>query len=114
MADTEAQGEQFEEVLQAKSQEGNEMVMGLLRSLGGAVVYPDATNFETNKKLWNVYAKEWKPDATWVQDMVKPLGMSEDSLAFVGDEWSQIDHLEQVVAEYIHVSKPSFNSSRVS
>jgi SAM-dependent methyltransferase len=90
-----------EKHLQAKSQEGNEMVMQVLRSLGGAVVYPDCTNFETNKKLWNVYAREWKPDAGWVKDMVKPLGMDESSLAYVGDEWSQIDHLDEVIAQYI-------------
>eukprot|EP00968_Pinguiococcus_pyrenoidosus_P011498 scaffold926_cov248-Pinguiococcus_pyrenoidosus.AAC.11 len=36
------------------------------RSLGSALVYPDAGNFETNRKLWELYAAEWHPTQPWV------------------------------------------------
>ncbi|CAM9751580.1 unnamed protein product [Choristocarpus tenellus] len=50
-------------MLAAKSQEGNEMVAQLVKSLGSALVYADPGNFETNRKLWNNYAAEWDPEA---------------------------------------------------
>ena len=37
------------------------MVANLVQSLGSALVYPDAGNFETNRKLWDNYAAEWEP-----------------------------------------------------
>ena len=39
----------FENALQEKSKQGNEMVLGLVQSLGAAMVYPEATNVETNR-----------------------------------------------------------------
>ena len=39
----------FEHALQEKSKQGNEMVLGLVQSLGAAMVYPEATNVETNR-----------------------------------------------------------------
>lgn len=44
---------------------GNEMVANLVRSLGSALVYPDAGNFDTNRKLWDNYAAEWEPNARY-------------------------------------------------
>jgi hypothetical protein len=32
-------------------------------ALSSSVVYADASNTETNRKLWNEYAKSWSPDA---------------------------------------------------
>lgn len=49
--------------LTEKSKAGNEMVANLVQSLGSALVYPDAGNFETNRKLWDNYAAEWEPNA---------------------------------------------------
>ncbi|CAN0227757.1 unnamed protein product, partial [Ectocarpus sp. 8 AP-2014] len=42
------------------------MVSNLVQSLGSALVYPDAGNFDTNRKLWDNYAAEWEPDARFV------------------------------------------------
>lgn len=39
------------------------MVANLVQSLGSALVYPDAGNFDTNRKLWDNYAAEWEPSA---------------------------------------------------
>lgn len=49
--------------LTEKSKAGNEMVANLVQSLGSALVYPDAGNFDTNRKLWDNYAAEWEPNA---------------------------------------------------
>jgi hypothetical protein len=35
------------------------MVLALLDQLQEAVVYTDAGNISTNRKLWDNYAKEW-------------------------------------------------------
>lgn len=43
------------------------MVSNLVQSLGSALVYPDAGNFDTNRKLWDNYAAEWEPDARFVK-----------------------------------------------
>lgn len=51
------------DVLTEKSRQGNEMVANLVKSLGSALVYPDAGNLETNRKLWDNYAAEWEPNA---------------------------------------------------
>lgn len=53
------------EALGEKSKQGNEMVANLVQSLGSALVYPDAGNLETNRKLWDNYAAEWEPSARW-------------------------------------------------
>lgn len=42
------------------------MVSNLVQNLGSALVYPDAGNFDTNRKLWDNYAAEWEPDARFV------------------------------------------------
>lgn len=51
------------DTLTEKSKAGNEMVANLVQSLGSALVYPDAGNFDTNRKLWDNYAAEWEPNA---------------------------------------------------
>lgn len=51
------------DALTEKSKAGNEMVANLVQSLGSALVYPDAGNFDTNRKLWDNYAAEWEPNA---------------------------------------------------
>ncbi len=51
------------DALTEKSKAGNEMVANLVHSLGSALVYPDAGNFDTNRKLWDNYAAEWEPNA---------------------------------------------------
>jgi 2-polyprenyl-3-methyl-5-hydroxy-6-metoxy-1,4-benzoquinol methylase len=94
--------EPFEAALQDKSKQGNEMVINLIQQLGSAVVYPDTTNAGTNKKLWDLYAKEWSPESDWVQQMTANLGDEEKcKLDCVGDEWSTADDLDYVVREYI-------------
>eukprot|EP00820_Chromera_velia_P009684 Cvel_21353.t1-p1 / transcript=Cvel_21353.t1 / gene=Cvel_21353 / organism=Chromera_velia_CCMP2878 / gene_product=hypothetical protein / transcript_product=hypothetical protein / location=Cvel_scaffold1995:312-1470(-) / protein_length=75 / sequence_SO=supercontig / SO=protein_coding / is_pseudo=false len=52
-----------------KSEDKSSAVLDLVRSLGSALVYPESTNIETNRKLWNQYAKQWDPGCSWVQRM---------------------------------------------
>ena len=49
------------------------MVLNLIQQLGSAMVYPDCTNVETNRKLWDLYAQEWDPQVQWVQQMASHL-----------------------------------------
>ncbi len=37
----------------------NQLVLQTIRSLSAAFVYPEPTNVETNRKLWDEYAKSW-------------------------------------------------------
>lgn len=54
--------ENVEDDFVKKSADGALMVTNLIQSLGSSLVYPDAGNFETNRKLWNMYASEWDPE----------------------------------------------------
>jgi len=117
-----------EEKLQAKASQGNEMVLQLVQSLGEAMVYPDPGNFRTNRKLWDLYAKDWSEDSAWVVGMAQgshsgdgeacatsssrsaeggggdgdaKVGGTCEPLKFVGDEWSTAQDLLTVVADFI-------------
>ncbi|CBN73823.1 methyltransferase type 12 [Ectocarpus siliculosus] len=87
------------DTLTEKSKAGNEMVSNLVQSLGSALVYPDAGNFDTNRKLWDNYAAEWEPDASWVQKMAQ--GSKTERLEVVGDEWSTRDDVMRVINDFI-------------
>eukprot|EP00743_Colponemidia_sp_Colp-15_P009231 GILK01010079.1.p1 GENE.GILK01010079.1~~GILK01010079.1.p1 ORF type:complete len:284 (-),score=41.78 GILK01010079.1:85-936(-) len=96
----------FESELQKESGRGDtDIVKQVVRSLSSALVYPDAGNIETNRKLWDNYAKNWSPQTPWVKNMVSHLPLSEDEkeshLHTVGDEWSDKQSLQQVVEEFI-------------
>lgn len=87
------------DALSEKSKQGNAMVANLVQSLGSALVYPDAGKIETNRKLWDNYAAEWEPDASWVQKMAQ--GSKTERLELVGDEWSTRDDVMRVIDDFI-------------
>ncbi|CAM9507307.1 unnamed protein product [Discosporangium mesarthrocarpum] len=91
--------QECEVMLAAKSQQGNEMVSQLVKTLGSALVYADVGNFETNRKLWDNYAAEWGPNISWVQTMAR--GSRADRLDIVGDEWSTREEVARVVQEFV-------------
>jgi SAM-dependent methyltransferase len=64
-------------------------------------VYTDSGNISTNRKLWDNYAKEWDPNREWVKRMAGNLSEEEKKLRHVGDEWSDVPSLNQVIREYI-------------
>ena len=70
--------ELYEAVLHEKSKQSNQMVLNLIQQLGSAMVYPDCSNPETNRKLWDLYAKEWSPSIDWVQQMSSHLPAESD------------------------------------
>ncbi|CAM9669585.1 unnamed protein product [Chrysoparadoxa australica] len=66
------------------------------------MVYPDAGNFETNRKLWDIYAQEWSVGTDWVQSMAAGSAKGEAmALHLVGDEWSPRADLMEVVEQFI-------------
>lgn len=88
------------------------MVVDLIRSLSGAIVYPDAGNFATNRKLWDLYAEDWDPQSDWVRSMSARTDGREAPeekggsgagarQRFVGEEWSCDSEVEEVVRDFI-------------
>jgi len=75
----------------------------LVQTLSSSIVYTESPNFETNKKLWDNYAREWSPEAEWVQKMVKnlPIENQEPICTILGEEWSDKSSLNQVIEEFI-------------
>src|SRR4051794_32630333 len=91
-----------------------EILKSVLHNLSGALVYTEPTNIETNKKLWNQYAKNWNsnnnasnankgnanntsnnddnkstpPPSEWVVKMASQVNRTANDLPFIGCEWS--------------------------
>ena len=103
----------FEEHLKAVSRSNaSPLALQMVQQLGGAIVDCDPGNKATNRKLWDLYAKEWGADKKFVADMANSLGLESaearaDALKLIGDEWSQREALEEVFADFIapHVGK---------
>mmetsp|Transcript_30919 Transcript_30919/g.49894 ORF Transcript_30919/g.49894 Transcript_30919/m.49894 type:complete len:278 (-) Transcript_30919:473-1306(-) len=89
---------------------GTNAVLALVQSLAPAVAYKES-NLESNRKIWNLYAKDWQPDRDWVRKMADNLGdeWKDDAnpLTFVGDEWSDRRSLDQVLEEFVSPFCPS-------
>ena len=80
----------------------NQLVLQTVRELSAAFVYPERTNVETNRKLWDEYAKSWDDGkCEWVQTMAGHVGREGEMLEHVGDEWSDSDSLQQVLDEFL-------------
>ena len=86
--------ELYEAVLHEKSKQSNQMVMNLIQQLGSAMVYPDCSNPETNRKLWDLYAKEWSPSIDWVQQMSSHLPAENDDVQGIATHSATVDHIE--------------------
>ena len=92
--------EDAEEFLARSSAEKQSpMVLELLKNLQKCLVYTDVRNSETNRKLWNAYAKNWERDADWVKRMSGHVAKASDELSFVGDEWSDSGSLADVLQD---------------
>jgi SAM-dependent methyltransferase len=94
-----------------------------LAHLQGALTYTESTNIETNRKLWNTYAKSYKEkrDASasgssaqceggggadgrpsdWVLEMASHVSRDASQLHFLGDEWSDDRSLTQCLDEFL-------------
>mmetsp|Transcript_153670 Transcript_153670/g.294443 ORF Transcript_153670/g.294443 Transcript_153670/m.294443 type:complete len:367 (-) Transcript_153670:64-1164(-) len=77
------------------------MVLQLLASLQSVAVYTDTPNHETNRKLWDAYAKGWGSDEEWVKRMAGHLPGDSTELHTVGDEWADAASLNAVLEEWI-------------
>lgn len=80
------------------------LVLQMLKKLGGAVVNVDPGNVLTNRKLWDLYAKEWNLEAPWVQNMIKNVSESCSPLSsspVIGEEWSDRAALDTVINDFI-------------
>lgn len=99
----------YEEYLHQKSKDQNAMLIDVVHKLSSALVYPECSNSETNEKLWNLYAQQWKPDAPWVikmgQDKTQSPGTAYQC---VGEEWSEKKDLQYIIETFID---PYVNSS---
>ena len=49
------------------------------------LLFRQDSNIDQNRKLWDVYADAWAPDAAWVQKMAS--GSGRDAGALLGDEY---------------------------
>lgn len=58
----------------------------VLIRLDAAQTYAEPTNVETNKKLWNSYAREWAPEAEHIVKMRAQLP-PDHAVTCLGDEW---------------------------
>lgn len=94
--------EEIEARLAEESQAAqNPAVLQLLAGLQAAAVYTDTPNHETNRKLWDAYAKDWAPDRQWLKKMAGHLPGESRELSCVGDEWSDKASLAAVIQEWI-------------
>ena len=95
----------------------------VLHNLSGALVYSEPTNVDTNKKLWNEYARTWRAEAegaaaaaasapqqtpqsqaqcaAWVEAMARQVGRSPSELHHVGDEWSDEFSLSDSLSRFL-------------
>ena len=73
----------------------------LLQSLSSSLIHTDPTNPNQNKVLWDAYAADWGPDVPWVKTMASRVNVAPNELEFIGDEWSSLDDLNQVITQYI-------------
>jgi ubiquinone/menaquinone biosynthesis C-methylase UbiE len=80
----------------------SDSVAKLVQSLAPCVSYKES-NLEANRKVWNMYAKDWSPETEWVKKMAGNLGeeWTTENLSFIGDEWSDRASLLQVIDEFI-------------
>jgi ubiquinone/menaquinone biosynthesis C-methylase UbiE len=80
----------------------SDAVARLVQSLAPCVAYKES-NVEANRKVWNLYAKDWSPETEWVKKMAGNLGeeWNSEDLTYVGDEWSDRASLQQVIEEFI-------------
>jgi len=96
--------EEAEALLAERSQSAqNPAVLQLLAGLQAAAVYTDTPNHETNRKLWDAYAKDWAPDKQWVQRMAGHLpGGGPPTVSCVGEEWSDEASLDYVLQSWLY------------
>lgn len=52
----------FEQPQSDGKRDGSALVQSLVQQLSGALVYTDAGNAETNRRLWDRYAEAWSPE----------------------------------------------------
>eukprot|EP00927_Polykrikos_kofoidii_P046582 TRINITY_DN40771_c0_g1_i1.p1 TRINITY_DN40771_c0_g1~~TRINITY_DN40771_c0_g1_i1.p1 ORF type:complete len:392 (-),score=70.17 TRINITY_DN40771_c0_g1_i1:31-1131(-) len=77
-------------------------VLELLKGLQAAAVYTDAPNHETNRKLWDAYARGWAPNQAWVTKMAGHLpGGGPEAVSCVGEEWSDEPSLHEVLEKWL-------------
>eukprot|EP00933_Yihiella_yeosuensis_P050999 TRINITY_DN48823_c0_g1_i1.p1 TRINITY_DN48823_c0_g1~~TRINITY_DN48823_c0_g1_i1.p1 ORF type:complete len:343 (+),score=52.49 TRINITY_DN48823_c0_g1_i1:29-1030(+) len=94
--------EEAEALLEANSKEKqNPAVLQLLAGLQACAVYTDTPNHETNRKLWDAYAQNWKSDEDWVKRMSSHLPGPTRELSTVGDEWSDERSLDEVLNDWL-------------
>mmetsp|Transcript_30511 Transcript_30511/g.78965 ORF Transcript_30511/g.78965 Transcript_30511/m.78965 type:complete len:316 (+) Transcript_30511:611-1558(+) len=81
--------------------ESQPSVAGLVDALAPAMVYTDAPNAVTNRKLWDAYAAAWDPSADFVKKMSSSLPPGGASIHRVGDEWSDVESFQEVLRDWI-------------
>ena len=85
----------------SKTDDSNKIIRNVIQSLSSAMVYPDCTNEDTNRKLWDQYARSWSADAPWVLRMNSD--KEKNTIKVLGDEWSNESDLLFVIKEFIQV-----------
>lgn len=114
----------------ATSQSNARALQLALTHLQGALTYTDETNVDTNKKLWNEYAKNYSNKqasaaqngaataattaavadsssgasanpSSWVVSMASHVSRDATQLQFLGDEWSDEQSLDQALNEFL-------------
>lgn len=94
--------EDAEAILAERSQAAqNPAVLQLLQTLQTAAVYTDTPNHETNRKLWDAYAKDWSPEQDWVQRMAGHLPGEPREISCIGDEWSDATSLTAILDDWV-------------
>jgi len=96
----------------------------LVKALSSAIVnVPETDNVSTNRKLWDVYAREWnkkeKPNShsstdkninkdesqeelKWLQNMSSAVGITNlDDLTTLGNEWSDKKSFEEILTSWL-------------
>jgi len=93
---------EVEALLAGRSQaQQNPAVLQLLAGLQAAAVYTDTPNHETNRKLWDAYAKGWASEEGWVKRMASHLPGGPQELSCVGAEWSDEASLSAVLEDWL-------------
>jgi 2-polyprenyl-3-methyl-5-hydroxy-6-metoxy-1,4-benzoquinol methylase len=88
-----------------------EALRSVLQHLSASLVYTEPTNIETNKKLWNQYAKDYylennneqqQEPAAWVSKMARQVGRENKELNYIGTEWSNEFSLQQTMEQFLY------------
>jgi SAM-dependent methyltransferase len=60
------------------------------------------SNLEYNRRLWDLYARDWSTDSANVENRAVRADERETYLRYLGDEWGRVGDVEAILDQYVH------------